>query len=233
MGKLKRRTLGDKVREARIAEGLTQEELVKKSGVGLRTIQDMEAGRGAKTFYIDCVATALNKSRVDFLPKPEPGNDWQTALTGINGVESIWHSHFSGAPENVETIQRLFLAAADALSTFSELLEYLGHKSDHSMFIRLRMPSDKTYSLATAFVAGEFDRIKLKGGGIASIDNVHLPSDTLDSQPFGYSSRETLRLGIEYLAQSISDGVTTIQFNVDGSADLDRHIPVASLSHKG
>ena len=53
--------LGGWLRQARAAAGMTQEELADRSGVGLRTIGDLERGR-TRTPYarsIRCLAAAL------------------------------------------------------------------------------------------------------------------------------------------------------------------------------
>ena len=53
--------LGGWLRQARAAAGMTQEELAEQSGVGLRTIGDLERGR-TRTPYarsIRCLAAAL------------------------------------------------------------------------------------------------------------------------------------------------------------------------------
>src|SRR5579863_631656 len=55
------RTFGDLLREHRVAAGLTQEQLAELSGLGVRTIRDLERGRVARPHResITLIATAL------------------------------------------------------------------------------------------------------------------------------------------------------------------------------
>ena len=56
--------LGDWLRQARTAAGLTQEELAERSGIGVRTISDLERGRTRKPYArsVRCLAAALGVS---------------------------------------------------------------------------------------------------------------------------------------------------------------------------
>jgi transcriptional regulator with XRE-family HTH domain len=50
---------GRKIREIRMAKKLTQTELAKLVGCSKRTVENAEAGKRIKRFFLDCIATAL------------------------------------------------------------------------------------------------------------------------------------------------------------------------------
>lgn len=63
--------LGENLRSQRLAAGLTQVALAKRSGVSLRTLQDVEKGKGTTVSTVYSLADALDLAAGDLLdPSP-------------------------------------------------------------------------------------------------------------------------------------------------------------------
>jgi CheY-like chemotaxis protein/transcriptional regulator with XRE-family HTH domain len=236
MAKRKIETRGATIRAARLRAGLTQRELVAKSGVGLRTIQDMEKGIGAQAFFIDCVASALGLSRSDlFQPldhkytqarEPLPGvalTEENQATYGFNTVSGELHARFDGIKETPEAVKQLLSAVSVMLDHISpELLEFRYMRRTESLSIGIKLPIGALHDLVQKLISGELDRIPLDRHAIASIDEIHIPAATLAMDP----SESILRSQLQDLAWR-SNSQTTVTFQADGSAIVERHLGLA------
>ena len=68
--------IGQNIKKARIAAGLTQEELAKKCGLATITIRQYESGRrGLNLKQLSHVARAIGVDWADLVPDPEPGEE--------------------------------------------------------------------------------------------------------------------------------------------------------------
>ena len=91
--------LGELVRRGRVGAGLTQEELAERSGLGLRTIGDIERGRAARPHRRSLellsreLGLALPARRGSSLTRP----DTQVARTGWCRASFLWRSGTSPA----------------------------------------------------------------------------------------------------------------------------------------
>lgn len=66
--------LGENLRKHRLASGDTQQSLASRSGVSLRTIQDVEKGKGTTVSTVYALASALGLPAGDLLdPSPTDG----------------------------------------------------------------------------------------------------------------------------------------------------------------
>ncbi|MCH7414251.1 helix-turn-helix domain-containing protein [Belliella sp. R4-6] len=93
---MKQPELGQKIQEWRKAKGLTQEELVEKCNINVRTIQRIEAGEVTpRPFTIKAILEVLevnqNKDALEYLPKQEeisfsPSSKKFFLLAGISGI---------------------------------------------------------------------------------------------------------------------------------------------------
>jgi tetratricopeptide (TPR) repeat protein/transcriptional regulator with XRE-family HTH domain len=97
--------LGSWLRQARAAAGMTQEELAERSGVGVRTIGDLERGRTRRPYArsIRCLAVALDV--------PFPG-----LASGVPDLATADHHDESGGDRPVRFLPRLLPAATAAFT---------------------------------------------------------------------------------------------------------------------
>jgi CheY-like chemotaxis protein/DNA-binding XRE family transcriptional regulator len=234
-------TRGDTIRALRNRAGLTQRELAEKSGVGLRTIQFMEKGDGAESFFIDCVASALGLSRSDLFqplgqtktqpPVPLPGiplTKENQATYGINTKNGELHVTFGGTDENLEAVKQVLCALSVMLDhTLPALIEFRYMRKTASLDIGVKLPVEHLHELVRKLIAGELDRIPLEPPGIASIDRILIPAETLSNDAgdtvFVGIMKIALRSNLEKLAKGPNDDETTVTLHADGSAVVQRN----------
>jgi transcriptional regulator with XRE-family HTH domain len=78
-----------KLVEHREKRNLTQEELSKKSGISVRTIQRIESGNDPKGFTLKALAKALNINEIDLIKKNNLSKESNTNLVNLINLSSL------------------------------------------------------------------------------------------------------------------------------------------------
>src|SRR5215472_13734429 len=106
---------GELVRSQRIATGLTQEELAERSGLGVRTISDIERGRigrpHRRSVELLCGALGLAVPGAETMAHPAPGGI--TASEPGRGAVAGGAQQLSVVPRQLPATIRNFAGRAD------------------------------------------------------------------------------------------------------------------------
>ncbi|MFT5761280.1 MAG: transcriptional regulator with XRE-family HTH domain [Polaribacter sp.] len=78
-----------KLVEHREKRNLTQEELSKKSGISVRTIQRIESGNDPKGFTLKALAKALNINEIDLIKKNNLSKESNSNLVNLINLSSL------------------------------------------------------------------------------------------------------------------------------------------------
>jgi transcriptional regulator with XRE-family HTH domain len=78
-----------KLVEHREKRNLTQEELSKKSGISVRTIQRIESGNDPKGFTLKALAKALNINEIDLIKKNNLSKEPNSNLVNLINLSSL------------------------------------------------------------------------------------------------------------------------------------------------